>query len=379
MSTEDSNAEANLEGHDVVRLRPHDDVLKMLISTPSEFKGEYEKDGLLIAQVKPNFPNSPAQIIEVDNPWYRQFLVVARRIPPREQNSLIIATCDASGDIVCTYLSILYGKRFDNHGSLETRGLFRLPHSDQLSFPSTKAIPQNDNKPRNDLMIPLDLSEVERVWPLVCSEDPPAKFRNYIKTAGSLYVQALRNFEVSPMTAYLNLVSCGEVLSNYFEYSSDELLDEDTKAILNRVERAMNDGQSVANQLKGRLRQVKRRFVKTLSKLLNANFYSTTECTSGCAKLTEDSISERIAAAYDLRSKYLHAGDDVGRWFLLDVKDRAEVQTDRPILTDKELEKVLAKAPTYFGLERIMRYCLLRFIHTQGKQIDPRLDDDVLP
>lgn len=50
-----------------------------------------------------------------------------------------------------------------------------------------------------------------------------------------------------------------------------------------------------------------------------------------------------------------------------------EVQYGKPVVGDETFEKALAKAPTYFGLERIIRYCLLRFIHTHGVLIDSRL------
>jgi len=36
------------------------------------------------------------------------------------------------------------------------------------------------------------------------------------------------------------------------------------------------------------------------------------------------------------------------------------------VLGDKELETVLSRAPTYLGLERVMRYCLVRFAESTG-------------
>jgi len=41
---------------------------------------------------------------------------------------------------------------------------------------------------------------------------------------------------------------------------------------------------------------------------------------------------------------------------------------------DKEFENLLVKSPTFCGLERIMRFCLLRFIHLHGCPIDEKLN-----
>jgi hypothetical protein len=39
----------------------------------------------------------------------------------------------------------------------------------------------------------------------------------------------------------------------------------------------------------------------------------------------------------------------------------AEVQFGTPVVGDKKLADLLATAPTYLGLERVIRYCLFRF------------------
>jgi hypothetical protein len=38
-----------------------------------------------------------------------------------------------------------------------------------------------------------------------------------------------------------------------------------------------------------------------------------------------------------------------------------------PVLNDKKLVKALQRAPTYTGLERVIRYCLLRFAEVNGR------------
>jgi hypothetical protein len=45
---------------------------------------------------------------------------------------------------------------------------------------------------------------------------------------------------------------------------------------------------------------------------------------------------------------------------------RSEIQDGKPVLRDEELAVRIYLAPTYPGLERVMRYCLLRFLEING-------------
>lgn len=156
----------------------------------------------------------------------------------------------------------------------------------------------------------------------------------------------MQHAESQPEVAFLDLITCGEMLSNFFEYNKDNLL-------------------------------VKRRFVKTIRNLLNPYFFQQTETTIGI--LNESDISDRIEAAYDLRSYYVHSGVNFGGWVRACRLSNSGRVVGVPDIKDKELKKILDKSPTTFsGLERIMRYCLLRFIHLYGTPIDDRLDGDGL-
>ncbi len=64
-----------------------------------------------------------------------------------------------------------------------------------------------------------------------------------------------------------------------------------------------------------------------------------------------------------------------GRWISLQLGgDNNEVQWGKPVIDDSELAKILIKSPTFIGMERIMRFCLLRFMHLNGVFIDLRLE-----
>lgn len=84
-----------------------------------------------------------------------------------------------------------------------------------------------------------------------------------------------------------------------------------------------------------------------------------------------ESFRSAIAAAYDLRSRYVHTGVPFGGWISF---WQNEVQIGRPVVEDKELGKILALAPTFTGLERVIRYCILRFAQMHEAYIEPIAD-----
>jgi hypothetical protein len=355
--------------------RPKETVQKILISTTSRFIDEYKTNEILITHAFPSF-RLPDEVTLTENPICRNSFVVVFETPPLEKDIVYLPDYSLMGDIICAYLAVLFGKRFDNHGPLETIGMFRVPHLEPYSSVSNPSLPQNNHRPRIDLGIELDLSEFSRIAPLFNDDFGNEKFINFFNTASRFYLQALQSFETHPETAYLHLITCGEILSNYYEYDKDDLLDGKTKNILARIEEGLEDGQEIVKQVKSRLLQVKRKFVKTVTHLLNDHFFSHSESHKEITALKKDTIEQRVAASYDLRSRYVHTGIDFGHWISLDGLDNAEVQDGIPIVDDKEFQEILAEAPMYLGMERIMRYCLLRFIHLEGIRIDSRLDND---
>lgn len=359
----------------MLNLHPKETIQKILISTTSRLVGEYETEGLLITHAWPNYEKLPSQVSITANPLCRNAFVVAFETPQIENDKVLLPNYSPMGDVVCAYLAILFGKRFDNHGFFETIGHFRVPHLEMYSSFYNPSLPQNNHRPRIDLGIELNLCEILRIEKIF-QENNDSKFIHFLRSAGRFYLQALQTFESQPETAYLNLITCGEILSNYFEYDKETLLDDESKNIISKIESGLDDGAKVAKQIKSKLLQIKRRFIKTITQLLNDYFFKYSESQYDYAKLKKETIEQRVAAAYDLRSRYVHTGIDFGSWVSRTAPDNPEVQVGSPDVKDKEYQKTLTNCPTYLGLERIMRFCLLRFIQLQGIKIDSRLDDN---
>jgi len=354
------------------KLRPDETIQKLLISTTSRLVGEFESDLLLVAHAWRD-----SQVSSTESPLSRSTYVVAFETEPHEKEvGSMLPNYAWVGDVICIYLSILYGKRFDSHGVIEGTGMFRLPDYSLFQSLVQPKLPQNSHTPRRDIAIPLNLVEISRIEPLLRPDQDP-RFMTFLQTAGRFYLQALQNFEERPDVAYLNLITAGEVLSNYYSYDKDELLDEQVKDIIRQISKASDNGPELAKQIKGRLFQVKRRFLRALEDLLTDPFFAESEAERDFLRLKKDDIKSRLSAAYDLRSQHVHSGIPFGSLVSRTLGGEAgEIQAGNPVVGNKDFEKVLAKAPTYFGLERIIRYCLLRFIHTHGVLIDPRLADN---
>jgi hypothetical protein len=107
---------------------------------------------------------------------------------------------------------------------------------------------------------------------------------------------------------------------------------------------------------------------------LSEAFFSNHESKENQWALKPNDIQQRIKSAYDLRSRYVHTGIPFGGWVGPVTQYVEEVQLGEPVIDDKEFQKIIKLSPTLVGLERIMRFCLLRFMHGNGIVVDDSLN-----
>jgi hypothetical protein len=345
-------------------LGPEENITKILLSTPSYFVGKYVDNDCMVSIV---FDRT----LKRDDALNHEYFIFSVKTPSLDRSQIPDYT--ALGDVLCIYLSILYGKRFDNHGLIESLGNYWLPNY----LPSAKyepKLPFNSQTDRPDLEIPRCLDEIRRIAPLLHEGLIDSRFENFLMSAGRFYLHALQQAETQPEIAFLDLITCGEIISYFYDYDQDELLDDKIKMDLSRIEKGIDGGSGIVRHIRGRLSSVKRRFVKTVLYLLNPYFFQQTEARWG--SLIQADISKRIKAAYDLRSRYVHTGANFGVWIgpehLRGFNN--EILIGEPVIEDQKLKKILIKSPTLIGMERIMRFCLLRFMHLNGIFIDLRLE-----
>lgn len=348
-------------------IKPHPDVQKLLVSTTSRFIGQLDLDGIFMGHANRGLGDGQAWARMGEGPVSRSAYVLSFRTPPQDEAApgVVIPSYEHVGETVCAYLAVLYGKRFDFHGSLESSGFFCLPELSQYASLCQPWLPQNSHAERGDYAVPLNLAEARRILPLLSGAAEPTH-ANAFRAASKFYLQALQTAEQDPEVAYLALITAGEILANAVDIDVDDLRPQEINDALHRIAAELDGGEQLARMLGGQMRQIKRRFTAVIGSLVDECFFTSPVAGRSFEALQSTEFEKRIAAAYDLRSRYVHGGASFGGWIAPRGKDNAEIQAGKPIVKDKEFGRILEMAPTYAGLERTIRYTLLRFALVRG-------------
>jgi len=360
-------------------LRPDKQYHTFLISSTSQFFGEYESEDILITHAWPQW-GRPYLQEGVEHPHSRNYYILSLNIGEgpqvqSERRQVAVPSYGYFGELFCSCMSVFYGKRFDSHGLVYGGGFFNTP---SISFSAPLAyhsIGPNNYKPRNDFPVALNFVEFARISPFFMMGNLPTKARDIFFAAARFYLRSLRNFEDDPEASYLDLITCGELLSGFYEFPESLLYDPETSKLLKNIVDGHAHGHKISRAIKGRLFQVKRRFVLTILRLLYSDFFNSTQASAPFAALKEHQIQERLMAAYDLRSIYVHTGAQFGGYLRPHLGIMNEIMLGVPVIEgNKKLVDALTLAPTFLGLERLMRVCLLRFVHQNLFKFEPRFD-----
>jgi hypothetical protein len=263
--------------------------------------------------------------------------------------------------MVTDLASIWFGKRFDYHGPIAIGGIAHMPDLSSIAPISHYHLGPYNHQPRSDLNIELNLNSLAPVLCLLSKRQPQNELAAFW-AATRFYARA-----------FFHLVVALEVIASQINVPYNDLYDEQARQDLDAIEQ--KQGPDLANRVRSRYYQLRRRVVYAAKELVNDVFFDGSQAQPGC-RLDRDRLEGCIKAAYDLRSKYAHAGMQFGIWLGMVVHpEEAEVQVGRPVLPDaqKELEEILANIPTFVGLERLVRFITLSFAHRTIEKIDERL------
>ena len=327
-------------GNDVTRvnrrLRPKQTVQKVLISTTSRMTGEYGNSAILITHALPQLESRSMSMRLAETHMSRSAYVIAFETPPIEKGiGVVLPNYSPTGVILAAYLSVLFGKRFDSHGLLEGSGFYHIPDIGSYDAPSNPQMPFNSHDKRQCLGVPLEINQFSMIEGVFPGPPPDTKDVSRLNAVCRFYMQALQNAEHNTEVAYLHLITAGEILSGGFRYS-------DTKG-------------------------VKQKFVKALCSLLGDDFYVMSDSALPFRKFDPSNVESSVGAAYDLRSCYVHSGAPFGTWVEPVMGSASgDLQIGKPLVEDKDLGQALAVAPTFLGLERLVRYCVLTFMASRG-------------
>jgi hypothetical protein len=370
----------------MVNLKPDKFTYTLILSSPANFPGEITtSENFFLTHALPDFSSGDYDM-DPKSRYSRNFFALTfreRELSPEEEKESNPPHYAFVGDYFSVFLSLYFGKRFDNLGFHLDNGLYRLPNL-QPARPrkSSQALPFSQSA-RKDLAIPLELDKAPLLVPILdsifgdvhrdisrngsLSDDLIRAF-----TAGRFYQQALQAYDSDPEFAFLNLVNAGEVLVSGLKFEESELKDECLTAVLAEIDAKLEP--TAAKQIRKKFfGQISRRFRKGLAKLLNPAFFSGSESTRDFLCLKPENIEKHLKAAYDLRSRFLHVGTRFGG-FITASPDHEEISLAPAAYGDTEWKKLTAIVPTLAGLERVIRFCLLRFVHQRASAVHPSLD-----
>jgi len=378
--------------------KPDPNIHKYQISTPCYFVGHYENDYIALELAQPSVDESFTTWDSIHNTAYaRNYIIIVFKSIDKYKKDDVDSYLYSFARRISILLSVYYGKCINEHGFLEFNGGYWIPTSINTVPNKYNFIAPFNQIPRKDLGDIMNspgsnrpcLDGVKRIAPIFDTILDETEFNNILLTAGSFYLHSLQSFNNDPEIAYLDLISCGEVLSNFkgFNYDDDKLLPEDLLNDFNKLEIECKEIIDIA-KLKKNFRSIKRRFTLTLLKLVNNYYFNNIANDLGSSSffnyhynkiILKDNAKINIKYSYDIRSKYLHAGKSFGKYIIPFRNSITEIRVGEipDDIGDSDFRKALNNALLYVGLERIMRFCLLRFIHKfSGIEIDERLNDD---
>lgn len=343
-------------------LRSNKAITKFLISTPSRFVGESVSEQHILTHA---YENHRLEIYtpNLNESSYRQYLELTISTPEYQWDTIIVPDYTHAAETYCILLSVLFGKRFDSHGLLLQHGRSYVP---SLRFDIeryNKTLTFNSLNERCDFRLELNLQNFHKFMPILDAENERKKIIDSFLYAGKFYLNALREMETNPEVAFINLITSCEILAAHKNYDIDTLLDEELIMILKKIELGLDGGEKIVRQLKKRFSSIAEKFCLLITEHVDEDFFSTTESLDDNSRLKLEGFKARLKAAYNTRSKYVHAGKFMENWFSVNhLKQNEEVTSGNPVIQDRDMRQSVERSPTILGLERIVRYVLIKYL-----------------
>ena len=346
---------------------PDKNIQRGLISTTSRVIGNYQSDEMAIMLASPGGLEIRERLSE--SPASRTSYVVAFRTPELEKTTIIFPNYSFHLDAVAACMSVLFGKKFDVHGLSEEHGGFITPDVSAYASLCDPKLRFNSHKPRNVYPVKLELSAFGSICRLFEPEDETPGAAMKLLAAAKFYMQALQSAERDPEVAYLHLITAGEVLASLFEFPDSVRLSKSIQEDLNAIREHLPQGDEIARRLASILRGIRRSFVRALVSLLDSDFFESQD-EPAFYRIDEASIEKHVGAAYDLRSVYLHTGAPFGS--AVTTGFYQSLIPGKLMHPNKSLRKATRDAPTFVGLERLIRYAILKCMENGGFLDRPR-------
>ena len=337
-----------------VDLRPPETVFRFLFSSPAHFAGECSGEDFWLTPAFPSFDRRGRELLRIAaGPFRRSHFCFSVEVPERDPTANTYPMYEWLGEEMSALLGGFYGKLVSNLGHLQAGRLLTVPSSDERPSYRYDKPPFNDRPRRPDGAEP----NLTHAAPLVAKYVRVAGTDNQLPLlvrAADFYRLALETYAERPEIAFAMLISTLEVLSALRDYADEELYDEQLLADLKLISASCAEGPNIANRIRGRLYQVKRKVATLVHHTVPNAFFEQRETEMPWGFITDrDELVQRVRAAYDIRSRLLHTGNRSGLWYIEHDHQGEELGAGEPVLDDKNLVKLLTRSVNLVGLERI--------------------------
>jgi hypothetical protein len=365
----DSNHEKTFERH-------RDDSLnKVLFSSPMHFAGLFDTENFLVTHAFPGTENSALwNQQQARNSASRYYYIMMFRAEPYEEfeKTRLVKDYSYLAKSIIAVMSVYFGKQFDFHGIIEHAGMFNVPTM-YNAIPITDVnLGAFDNHPRTNVSIDLNFTKCRPIFSIFQDTRPIDEhlFRVFV-AAARLYLRALQSYHQDIENAYLDLVVCGEMISGSIKkYTEAELYDKELSDITGAMASSGLSEKHISI-IKNRIHQVKKTFKAGIKRLLNDSFFEKSDAPYPHYSLKSEQLDQALSATYDLRSDHTHNGI----YFAPYARPLERSDLCMSSLSDKKLDnKYCHKALSFSGLERMIRFCLLRMLQNGGLELHEDLE-----
>ena len=290
-------------------------IMRSVISTPSRLVGELDTPDLRLQMVLPS-SGADFQTAVVHGPYSRSYYLLSIEVPddPSKPGEFAVPVTTSSdgrtshsygaiGEMLTDLASVWYGKRFDYHGVIIHDSIVRLPDLSCTSPLRHHNLGFYNGEPRPDLDIELQLPALGPVIDFLHRQCPEEELTAFW-TAARFYARALRAFNNDPEVAFFDLIVALEVVASQIEVPDQDLYDQQARNDLEVIEDKC--GPELANRVRQRYGQLRRKVVYAAKSLVNDAFFQGSQAGPEWARLSYENLETCVRAAYDLRSAYAH-------------------------------------------------------------------------
>jgi hypothetical protein len=343
---------------------------KHMISAPVRIVGELKTEKFRIGHIWPNVEDPRVKyLMDDDSPnlWLSYSVSTFGDSPVKWQIKPEDEWMIDAGQKTSMLAALWFGKRFEYNGLIWTLGDDLYPTNENRSPIRHKFIYPHNKHTRKDGIAPLNWETMKGIIKLLDLSEKELNVRTFWR-ATWFYKSGINSIDTDAEKSFVMFTSVLEFIAKRIAPRASEFKDDNLNEAINKVNAHVPspDKKDVLKIL-SRGSKIGARIKWVCEKFLNDVFFAGTEIRVENGEpmkflaLKKDDLGRAIDEVYMLRSQFLHAGkriEAVGR--MMDFQN--EIQLGVPIDRHKK-PLVPPGSLTILGLERIVRFVLLAYVH----------------